>query len=91
VRAQLLPPNLNSSLILQGNATRGDEVTAGVQMPAWTRRRVCPALTEAGFRADERVSWFLDMRDGFEVGASTASLSPPSCGGACPGAGDAGE
>jgi hypothetical protein len=58
VRARLLPPNLNSSLILHGEAELGESVSAGVQMPAWTRRRLRPALMEAGFRVDERVSWF---------------------------------
>lgn len=58
VRARLLPPNLNSSLILHGDASLGDPVSAGVQMPAWTRRRLRPALLAAGFRVDERVTWF---------------------------------
>jgi len=58
VRARLLPPNLNSSLILQGDSSLGDQVSAGVQMPAWTRRRLRLALVAAGFRVHERVTWF---------------------------------
>ena len=58
VRARLLPPNLNSALILRGDSSRGEGVSAGVQMPAWIRRRVEPALVEAGFRVDERATWF---------------------------------
>lgn len=58
VRARLLPPNLNSSLILRGDASQGEAVSAGVQMPAWTRRGLCPALEAAGFRVDVRVTWF---------------------------------
>lgn len=57
VRARLLPPNLNSSLILNGDSSCGEDVSAAVQMPAWTRRQLLPALVEAGFRVDERATW----------------------------------
>jgi hypothetical protein len=58
VRARLLPPSLNSSAILRGNGDYGDALSAGVQMATWTRRDLCQALRAAGFRVDERVTWF---------------------------------
>jgi hypothetical protein len=58
VRARLLPPNLNTSLILRGDGRYGEAVAAGVQMSATTRRDVSQALQAAGFRVDERVQWF---------------------------------
>lgn len=58
VRARLLPPNLNSSVILHGDPSLGEGVSAGVQLSAVGRRRLRPALVAAGFRVDERVTWF---------------------------------
>jgi hypothetical protein len=72
VRARLLPPNLNSALILQGNGRLGEPLSAGVQMAAWTRRRLRPVLLSSGFDLDERLTWL-----SLGGGGSTSELPRP--------------
>jgi hypothetical protein len=58
VRARLLPPWLNSPLILHGDPAHGEDASVGVQMAALTRRDLSGALGAAGFRVRERATWF---------------------------------
>lgn len=57
VRARLLPPNLNSSVILRGESASGGAITAGVQMPGGVRRKVAP-------RCERRASRWPNARPG---------------------------
>ena len=57
-RARLLPPNMNSALVLQDHSTPGRRGSARVDLSAWYRRQVTAALQCAGFVVVERVAWW---------------------------------
>ena len=56
--ARLVPPNLNSALILEGDPERGAGLIASVRMPSWDRRAAVAALGGAGFEPRRLRTWF---------------------------------
>jgi hypothetical protein len=57
LRARLMPPWFNTSVILTGDPRRGEATTAAVTVGGWARRRVRRALRGAGYLLIDAATW----------------------------------
>lgn len=56
--ARLLPPHMNSTVVLRGRHQHGGDITSVVMLTFFERKQVVAAMQAAGFEVEVRRTWF---------------------------------